>query len=83
MAGLQAGTLTAGSFTTMVDKLRYNPMQFQVHTFDTESAMQVWRVASPVERGQLTPIVVTKIVNSKTLSLEQKVGYLREIAGKR
>jgi hypothetical protein len=40
-------------------------------------------VASPVERGQLTPIVVTKIVNSKTLSLEQKVGYLREIAGKR
>jgi hypothetical protein len=46
---------------TMIERLRYDPLQFQVHHMSAEAAMRVWRVANEQERRRLLPIVAVKL----------------------
>jgi hypothetical protein len=78
--GLQSGIINDGAVTTLIDKLQYTPLQFQVHHMDPNAAMQVWRVANPAERAQIQPIVQAKVTNSKTLDTAVAKAYLKEIA---
>jgi hypothetical protein len=71
---------------TIVDKLQYTPLQFQVHHMDVPAAMRVWRVASSAERDQpsktgqsLRSMIETKIANSKTLPVDEAKRYLEEL----
>jgi hypothetical protein len=45
-------------------------------------AMQVWRIATTNERDTLYPVLVRKLANSKTISIEDKKRYLNEMLSK-
>lgn len=77
--GLQSGILNESAAQVLVDRLQYNPLQFQVHHMTPEAAMRVWRVAGPDERAQISAIVTAKVVNSKTLPAAQALKYLGEL----
>ncbi len=77
--GLDKGILNEAAAQTLVERLRYTPLQFQVHNMTAEAAMRVWRVANDSEREDMRPIVRSKIANSMSLSLEQKTVMLREM----
>ena len=82
--GLSRGLLNAASMETMIGRLKYSPLQFQASHLDSETGMRGWRMASPVEREQLLPVVASKIVNSKSVPVEQKQAWLSELqAGER
>jgi len=78
--GLQAGILNESAAQTLVERLQYTPLQFQVHHMTPDAAMHVWRVASPEEQTQLKPIIVSKIANAKSLDPQQAAAYVRELA---
>lgn len=80
--GFQTGQLSGSSVTTILDRLQYTPLQFQVHHMDVPSAMRVWRVANPQERTQLATMILTKLYNSKTLTDDEVRSYAREILAK-
>jgi hypothetical protein len=77
--GLQSGILNDAAAQTLVDRLQYNHLQFQVNFMTAPAAMRVWRVAGPDERTQLKPIVAAKVINSKTLEPAQQAAFLQEL----
>jgi hypothetical protein len=77
--GLQAGILNEGAAQTLVERLQYTPLQFQVHHMTPEAAMRVWRLASPDEQTQLKAIVLSKIANAKGLDPQQAAAYVKEL----
>ena len=77
--GLDKGILNEAAATTLIDRLQYSPLQFQVHNMTPPAAMRVWRVANPQERAQLQPMIQAKVANSVSLSLADKMAYLREL----
>ena len=77
--GLQKGILNEQAAQTILERLQYNPLQFQVHNMTAVAAMRVWRVASPDEQTQLKPIIAAKVINSKTLDPKLAAGYLDEL----
>jgi len=77
--GLDKGILNEAAAQTLVERLQYTPLQFQVHNMTPEAAMRVWRVANADEQMQLLPIVQSKVENSKALTIPEKVAYLREL----
>jgi hypothetical protein len=82
--GISRGLLNAGSVQTMIERLRYSPLQFQATHVDSETAMRGWRMGSPAERAQLLPIVAAKVANSKSVPPETKLAWLAELkAGQR
>jgi len=77
--GFETGRLNVNTVHTILDRLKYTPLQFQVHHMDVPAAMRVWRVARPDERTQLTPMIETKLVTSKTLTAAQIQQYTAEL----
>jgi hypothetical protein len=73
--GLDKGILNENAAVTIIDRLQYTPLQFQVHNMTAEAAMRVWRVANPDERTTLAEILAHKIENSKTLPDEKKDAF--------
>lgn len=79
---IASGKINADAMTVLIDRLKYSPLQFQVHHLNADDAMRVWRVANAQEREQLEPIIAMKVLNSKTVPVERKGAYLRELTGK-
>lgn len=77
--GFQTGRLNVNTVTTILDKLQYTPLQFQVHHMDVPTAMRVWRVARPDERTSLTPMLALKVATSKTLTPDERQAYASEL----
>lgn len=77
--GLNPTNLNAAASQTIVDRLKFSPLQYQVHNMTAVAAMQVWRVADTNEQALLKPIIAAKIENSKTLGTSQQVIYLDEL----
>ena len=77
--GLQAGTINEAAMQTLIDRLKYNPLQFQVHHMTPAAAMQVWRLANADERAQIKPIIAAIVANSKSLDQKLAIGYLQEL----
>jgi hypothetical protein len=80
--GFQTGQLNARTVQTIIDKLKYTPLQFQVSHMDVPAAMRVWRVATPAERVKLTPMVELKIAGSKTLAPDEMKEYMSELSAR-
>lgn len=80
--GFDQGKLSPGAAQTLVERLQYTPLQFQVHFMNPEAAMRVWRVANANERQQLQPIIGAAIANSKTMPMAQKLALGREMREK-
>jgi len=77
--GIERRLLNAGSAQVIIDRLRYSPLQFQVHHMTPDAAMRVWRVANDAERALLKPIIVSKVGGSRTLAPETAALYLQEL----
>jgi hypothetical protein len=77
--GLRGGNLTPGSVTTVIDRMHYTPLQFQVHHLDVDASMKVWRVANEAEQQQIRTIMVLKIGGSKATAPQIKRLYLAEV----
>ena len=77
--GITSGVLNAGSVQTMIERLKYSPLQFQAAHVDSETAMRGWRIATPAERAQLLPIVAGKVANSKSVPIGTKQAWLEEL----
>jgi hypothetical protein len=77
--GLQNNILNEAAAQTIIDRLQYNPLQFQVHHMTPDAAMRVWRLASSQERAQLLPIIGAKVANSKTLDVKTAAAFLMEL----
>lgn len=78
-SGIAAGSLNPNTAGLLVERLKYNPLQFQVHHLSAENAMRVWRISNDVEKQQLRGILGVKILNAETLSAAQKQTYISEI----
>jgi hypothetical protein len=79
--GITRGLLNADSVQTMIERLKYSPLQFQAAHVDSETAMRGWRMATPAERAQLLPVVASKVGNSKSVPDETKRAWLEELNG--
>jgi len=77
--GIDKAVLNAAAAQTMIERLQYTPLQFQVHNLTPEAAMRVWRVATPAEQADLKGIIESKVANSKALTEPEKVAYLNEL----
>lgn len=77
--GIARGEINPDKATQLVEHLKYNPLQFQVHHMTAEAAMRVWRIANSQEKEQLRGIMAVKVLGAQTLSTQQKQAYLREI----
>lgn len=77
--GITKGMLNAAAMQTMIERLKYTPLQFQAAHADAETAMRGYRLATPAEQAQLYPIVATKVANSKSLAPEKQSAWLQEL----
>lgn len=77
--GITNGMLKPNVASTMIERLKYTPLQFQVAQMDSEGAMRVWRIASPEERKQLVAIIGTKITSSKAVPKDLKAKWVAEL----
>lgn len=80
--GFQTGSLNLNSVQTMMDKLKYTPLQFQVHHMEVPAAMRVWRIANATERTQIHPMLAAKITTSQTLTPDEIKQYTEELGRK-
>jgi hypothetical protein len=76
---IATGKLNPDAMQALMERMKYNPLQFQVFHLGARDAIKVWRVASPQERTQLQPILVSKVANAKALTLTEKQGLLNEL----
>jgi hypothetical protein len=76
---IRSGKLQPAAIDTILNRVRYSPLQFQVLNMEAEPAMRVWRVANDQERQALRPLIAPKILNSKTVPVAQKQAHLQEL----
>lgn len=77
--GMSNAVLNANSMATMMERMKYTPLQFQVQHLDSERAMRVWRVADPAERQQIYSIIGSKVTSSKTVPPNLKAKWVEEL----
>jgi len=77
--GLDKGILDPNTSRLLMDRLKYTPLQYQVHHFTPDASMRVFRIASPDEKNQLRGIITVKVLGSKTISPAVKATYLSEL----
>lgn len=77
--GIDAGTLRPEQSAALMERLQFNPLQWQVHHFTPEAAMRVWRVAGDTERRQLRGIIMMKVINANSITPEQRQKLLVEL----
>lgn len=77
--GIARGEINPDKATQLVEHLKYNPLQFQVHHMTAEAAMRVWRIANDQEKEQLRGIMAVKVLGAHALSPQQKRVMLKEI----
>ena len=78
-AGLDAQTLNPDTMAIMLNRLKYNPLQFQVSHFTPDAALRVYRIATPAEQEQLRPILLAKLAKARTLWPAEKVKMMEEV----
>lgn len=76
----ETGKLNPAAMESLMDRMKYTPLQFQVFHLNANDGMRVWRVANPAEREALHRMLAAKLLNSKTLSVDQKKGFLSEMS---
>jgi len=77
--GLDAQLLAPNTVEIMLQRLKYNPLQFQVSHFTPEAAMRVWVLANAQEQEDLAPIIAAKIARAKTLWTPEKAALLEKM----
>ena len=81
--GIQTGELNPDAAHVMIERMKYTPLQFQVHNMTAEAAMRVWAVANTSEREQLGNIIRLKVANSRTIPPAVKVGMIEALGGRK
>lgn len=78
-SGLQSETLNPNAMQVMIDRLKYNPLQFQVSHLTPAAAIRVWNIATDDEKASLKPILAAKIANAKTMWPTDKAKMLQNL----
>lgn len=76
---VDASKLRPGDEQTIIGRLQYSPLQYQVHKMPPADAMRVWRLANAQERQMLQQQIALKLAQSKTLEPELRAAMLREL----
>jgi hypothetical protein len=77
--GFASGTLRDGDVRTMADRMEKGDLYNTVKGLDARNAMKVYRVMTPEEREANAELVAGKIVNSRSLSDEERLAMAREL----
>ena len=77
--GLDRHILAPNTAEIMLQRLKYNPLQFQVSHFTPDAALRVWALANDQEKEQLKPIILAKIANGATLWPEEKLRMVEKM----
>lgn len=75
-AALKEGTITPQDMQSVRQHVRYTGLNGSVRSLDMHDAMAVWAKASPEEKQTLGSTMFAKLRASRSLTREQKVGYL-------
>lgn len=78
-AALRSGAIQPQNVAQILARSRVTPLMFHLQRLTAEQSMQVWDLAAPQERVQMRPVIISKIANSKTLTPQQRITFLRSV----
>jgi hypothetical protein len=74
---LAEGRITAADVENIKTRLQHPGLEANIRSLDLHDAMSVWEKASAEERRKIGPTMFAKLRASKSLTREQKVGYMQ------
>ena len=80
-SSLGSGQITVQQAKDIVNTKGLNSLQHGLEHMGVNDAMQVWNQASDSEKTSLKPMLMLKIVNSKSLSPTEKTALLNKVKG--